>query len=126
MNARRPRFSWFGILTLLFLLMPLLAACGSSAPVSAGPSVSMSDNEFTPATLHIKPGQTVTWVNNGQAVHTVTADDGSFNSQNIQPGAEYSRTFTTAGRYPYYCVLHGAAGGYGMAGVIIVDGPSGV
>ncbi len=126
MNARRPRFSWCGVLTLLFMLAPLLVACGSSPPVPAGPSVSMSDNQFTPATLHIKVGQTVTWVNNGQAVHTVTADDGSFNSQNIQPGGEYSRTFTAAGRYPYYCVLHGAAGGYGMAGVIIVDGPGGV
>ncbi|HEY6542077.1 MAG TPA: cupredoxin domain-containing protein, partial [Ktedonobacteraceae bacterium] len=97
MNYRRPRFSWFGVFRLIFLLVPLLAACSPSPPTLAGPSVSMSDNEFTPATLHIKPGQTVTWVNNGQTVHTVTADDGSFNSQNIQPGAEYSRTFTTAG-----------------------------
>ena len=124
MNRRRPCFPWLGIFTLLFLFMPLLAACSSSPPTSAGPLVSMTDNEFSPATLHIKPGQTVTWVNNGQTVHTVTADDDSFNSKNIQPGAEYTHTFTTPGRYPYYCVLHGAAGGYGMAGVIIVDGPT--
>jgi plastocyanin len=124
MDHWRPRFPWFGIITLILLLMPLLVACGSSPPTPAGPSVSMTDNEFTPVTLHIKPGQTVTWVNNGQTGHTVTADDGSFDSQTFQPGAEYTHTFTTPGRYPYYCVLHGAAGGYGMAGVIIVDGSS--
>lgn len=126
MHHGRPRFSWFGVLTLIFLLAPLLVACGSSAQAPVGPSVSMTDNEFTPGTLHIKPGQTVTWVNNGQAVHTVTADDGSFNSQNVQPGAEYRRTFTVPGRYPYYCELHGAAGGYGMSGVIIVDGSASI
>ena len=126
MDHGRPRFSWPGIFTLFVLLLPMLAACGSSPPAPTGPSVSMTDNQFTPATLHIQPGQTVTWVNNGQTVHTVTADEGSFNSKNIQPGAQYSHTFTAAGRYPYYCELHGAAGGYGMAGVIIVDGPAGV
>lgn len=124
MDQWRPRFSWPGIIALLFLLAPLLAGCDPSAAVLAGPSVALTDNAFTPGTLHIQPGQTVTWVNNGQTGHTVTADDGSFDSQTFQPGAEYTHTFTTPGRYPYYCVLHGAAGGYGMAGVIIVDGSS--
>src|SRR5450759_4878416 len=39
MDHWRPRFSWFGIITLIFLLMPLLAACGSSPPTAAEPSV---------------------------------------------------------------------------------------
>ncbi len=121
----RPRFSWFGSIALLCLLLPLLAACGSSAQSVAGPSVSLTDNAFTPRELHIRPGQTVTWVNNGQTIHTVTADDSSFNSNDFQPGGQYSHTFTTPGRYSYYCMLHGSAGGYGMAGVVIVDGPSG-
>jgi plastocyanin len=125
MDHWRPRFSWLGTISLLFLLTPLLATCGSSPASPAGPSVSTTDNAFTPASLHIPPGMTVTWVNNGQTAHTVTADDGSFNSHTFQPGATYSHTFTTAGRYPYYCTLHGAAGGYGMAGLIIVDGSSG-
>jgi plastocyanin len=125
MDQWRPRFPWLGMISLLFLLTPLLAACGSSPALPAGPSVSATDNAFTPASLHIRPGQTVTWVNNGQTGHTITADDGSFDSHIFQPGATYSHTFTMPGRYPYYCTLHGAAGGYGMAGVIIVDGPSG-
>jgi len=126
MDKWRPCLSWFGFITLIFLLVPLLAACGSSPSTSVGSLVSTTDNEFTPGELHIQPGQSVTWVNNGQTGHTVTADDGSFDSHTFQPGAQYTHTFTTPGRYPYYCVLHGAAGGYGMAGVIIVDGPSGI
>src|SRR5215467_9048913 len=125
MDHLRPRFSWVAMVSLFFLLTPLLATCGSSPASPASPSVSTTDNAFTPASLHIRPGMTVTWVNNGQTAHTVTADDGSFDSHTFQPGTTYSHTFTMVGRYPYYCTLHGAAGGYGMAGVIIVDGPSG-
>jgi hypothetical protein len=110
---------------MLSLLLPLLAACGTSATqLPPGPAVSATDNEFTPRELAIQPGQTVTWVNNGQTAHTVTADNGSYNSGLFQPGAIFKHTFTKPGRYPYYCSLHGAAGGYGMAGVIVVGGSS--
>ncbi len=47
MDHWRPRFSWFGITTLIFLLIPLLAACGSSPPTVAGTSVSMTNYEFS-------------------------------------------------------------------------------
>ncbi|MGH2478592.1 MAG: cupredoxin domain-containing protein, partial [Ktedonobacteraceae bacterium] len=65
-------------------------------------------------------GQTVTWKNKSSMHHTVTADDDSFNSGFVEPGASYSRTFLRPGRYPYHCVLHGSELGAGMAGVIIV------
>lgn len=81
----------------------------------------MLDNSFSPRELHIKAGQTVTWINNGTSPHTVTADDNSFNSGTVQPGAQYTHTFTKPGTYPYYCALHGGPGGIGMAGSIIVD-----
>ena len=104
-----------GFLSLLFL-----AACGGASTPS-GPTVSVLDNSFSPKELHIKAGQTVTWVDNGTSPHTVTADDNSFNSGTFQPGQQYSHTFNTPGTYPYYCTLHGGPGGTGMAGVIIVD-----
>ncbi len=63
-------------------------------------------------------------VNKGQSVHTVTADDNSFDSGNLTVGAQFTHTFTQPGRYPYYCQMHGGAGGFGMAGVIIVDSSS--
>jgi plastocyanin len=115
--------SWFGLGPLIFLVLVMLAACGDSNSAS-GPTVSAIDNVFSPKELHIKPGQTVTWVNNGQSLHTVTADDKSFDSGIFASGAQYAHTFTRPGRYPYYCTLHGGSGGSGMAGVIIVDAPS--
>lgn len=52
MDHWRPRFSWFGIITLIFLLMPLLAACGSSPPKAAGPSVtSVISQPYAPAAI---------------------------------------------------------------------------
>lgn len=115
-------FSYFGLITLAFLCLALLAACGSGSPNIQGPSVSVTDNSFSPRELYIQAGQAVTWVNNGEEIHTITADDNTFDSGNFASGKTYSHTFTQPGRYPYYCKLHGAAGGVGMAGVIVVAG----
>jgi plastocyanin len=47
----------------------------------------------------------VTWTNNDSIGHTVTADDGSFNSP-VDPGKTFSFTFTKAGTYTYHCSIH--------------------
>ncbi len=114
---------WIGLIPLVLLWMTLLAACGGSS-ATQGPTVSVIDNEFSPKELHIHPGQTVSWVNHGQTAHTVTADDQSFDSGDFDSGKVYTHTFTRPGRYPYYCALHGAAGGVGMVGVIVVGNAS--
>ena len=118
-----PYLSWLGLATLIFLWMSLLAACGGSSTLS-GPKVSALDNEFSPKQLQISVGQTVTWTNNGQTIHTVTADDNSFDSGNFDSGKSFTHTFAKPGRYPYYCQLHGGPGGIGMAGLVIVGNSS--
>ncbi|OGG52485.1 hypothetical protein A2851_05045 [Candidatus Kaiserbacteria bacterium RIFCSPHIGHO2_01_FULL_53_29] len=82
-------------------------------------NISAADDSFSPRTITIAKGSTVTWTNTGAMQHTVTADGGSFDT-GLSPGANFSRTFTTAGTYPYYCRFHGAPGGVGMSGVITV------
>jgi len=120
--------SWIGLIILTLFMMPLLAACGGSGSNSDSsqtmPTILMMDNTFNPMELHIKAGQTVLWVNKGQTIHTITADDNSFDSGNLNTGAQFRHTFKQPGRYPYYCQIHGGAGGFGMAGVIIVDSTS--
>ena len=68
--------------------------------------VSIEDFYFEPANAAIQPGDTVMWVNEGNTPHTVTADDGSFDSGTLQPGESYSHTFQSAGMVPYHCSIH--------------------
>ncbi len=83
-------------------------------------AVKLVNSEFTPKGLTVKVGTTVVWTSEDNPIHTVTADDGSFDSGRMKKGDTFSHTFTQAGEYPYYCAIHGAPGGVGMSGVVIV------
>jgi plastocyanin len=69
-------------------------------------TVSIQDFNFSPAQLTVQPGTTVTWVNQGNAPHTVTWDDGSFDSGRLQPGESFSHTFESPGTVAYHCEIH--------------------
>ncbi|MBI2239132.1 MAG: hypothetical protein HYU54_11505, partial [Actinobacteria bacterium] len=56
----------------------------------------------------------------GANPHTVTADDGAFDSGTLQPGDTFSVTFDAPERVPYYCQIHGAPGS-AMWGAVIVE-----
>src|ERR1051326_7166815 len=93
---------------------------------SLGPQVSISIVEpkdqsrwgYAPGIRQVAPGTWVTWSNNGQDEHTVTAVDGSFDSQNLDPSDGFSWYFDQAGtQYEYLCTLHPW-----MKGTIIVSG----
>ena len=75
---------------------------------------SLTKGAFAPGNFTMKVGATVTWFNADASVHTVTST-GAFDSGNLASGAPYSHTFTQAGTYQYYCVLHP-----NMKGTIIV------
>ena len=63
---------------------------------------------FQPASLTIKVGTEVVWLNTSDASHTVTSDTaGQFNSpSNIAPNQTFKFTFTSAGTFPYHCNIH--------------------
>ena len=73
-------------------------ANGASIPPNVG---------FTPqnVTVVIGVNNTVTWTNNDSSIHTVTANDGSFDAY-LDPGASFSYTFNAAGVYEYHCTIH--------------------
>ena len=75
---------------------------------------SLTKGAFAPGNFTMKVGATVTWFNADASVHTVTST-GAFDSGNLASGAPYSHTFTQAGTYQYYCVLHP-----NMKGIVIV------
>jgi hypothetical protein len=70
------------------------------------PGETISDYKYTPATLTVHLGDTVTWTNNGPTEHTATANDGSFDTGLLQKGAGASHTFTHAGTFTYFCKIH--------------------
>jgi plastocyanin len=76
-----------------------------ASPVAAN-AIAIVDVAFEPATLKVESGTTVTWTNTGVAPHTVTADDGSFDSGTLETGATFQQTFADPGTYPYLCAIH--------------------
>jgi plastocyanin len=63
--------------------------------------------QFAPTPVDALPGDSVEWRNTSQRQHTVTADDGSFDSgDGFEPGTTYSQTFGAPGSYAYHCRLH--------------------
>ena len=71
-----------------------------------GPQVTIDNFAFNPATLTIPAGTTVTWANQDDMLHTVTAANRLFSSKGLETGDVYSHTFTTPGTYTYFCSLH--------------------
>lgn len=69
-------------------------------------SASIANFTFSPATITIKKGGTVTWTNSDSAPHTVTSDTGAFASQTLSQGGSYSHTFSTTGTFTYHCSIH--------------------
>jgi plastocyanin len=83
------------------------SAPASEAPAAGGgDAVTIQNFAFGPATLSVAVGSTVTWTNADSAAHTVTADDGSFDSKSIAAGSTFSQTFDTAGTFAYHCSIH--------------------
>jgi plastocyanin len=93
---------------------------GSAAsPTTSAPStIVMANLAFSPTTLTIKKGTTITWKNNDAYVHTSTSDSGVWDSGDIAGGGSRTTTFATAGTFPFHCTYHGSMG---MTGTIIVQ-----
>jgi plastocyanin len=91
-------------------------------------NVAVADFSFTDAvsgssTTTITAGDTVLWTWSGSASHSVTADDASFDDPagSAKVSGTFSHTFNTPGSYAYHCRIHGAQGGLGMAGTVVVQ-----
>ena len=106
--------------------MPRLAEAGGGCrgePVTTADTTAVQIGEapcFNPTIIFVRPGETVTWRNEGSLPHTVTGANASWGDYSeLLNGQVTSQRFDTAGMYPYYCLLHP-----GMVGAVAVtDGP---
>ena len=126
----RQRRGWGAALTVGVLLTWLVSVPGpiaaqdtppppeaaATTAAAMAPQVTLAQATFGPATLTIRAGTTVTWVNNDGDLHTVTSSQGLFASPGLDPGDTFAYRFSAAGTYPYFCALHPH-----MKGTIVVQ-----
>lgn len=105
------------------------AACENcyspTADGGAAVRVEMQDSQFHPREVRIEAGQSVEWINLDSYAHTVTANDGSFDSGSIPGGQAWTMRFDEPGVYEYHCTPHSGRqsdGTYrGMVGTVVVE-----
>jgi amicyanin len=93
-------------------------ATSSQASDAAGDAVTVRiyGMRFEPASLTVKPGTTVTWVQDSRMPHTVTGKTGGMRSNTLNTRQQFSHTFDAAGTYDYACDFHPS-----MQGSVIVE-----
>ena len=105
------------------------AVVGSVLPADVGLAqaeepasmISIDNFSFTPATLTVKAGTTVTWTNKDDIPHGIASSSKTFaRSKALDTDDSYSFTFTTPGTYQYFCYLHPH-----MVGSIVVESTTG-
>jgi plastocyanin len=87
----------------------LISGCqhaSSSTPSVPAQEVTIDNFSFTPPTITITAGTTVTWINHDDVPHTVTANDKQFASKALDTDDRFSHAFATPGTYPYFCAVH--------------------
>ena len=106
------------LLGALFLAGAALVLPAPAVQAAAGHQVLMSGYAFSPRTLTITAGDTVTWTNQDQAPHDVETTSGpaSVHSPMLSKGGSWSHTFTTPGTYGYVCTVHP-----GMTAQLVVE-----
>jgi plastocyanin len=112
-RTRRPLF----LAPLLVALCGLVPAYGIAGRAHAADAQAVTANAeagvvkignftFSPATLTVAPGTTVTWTNEDDIPHTIAAKNKAFRSKTLDTDNQFSFTFTAPGEYDYFCSLH--------------------
>jgi plastocyanin len=101
------------------LALALFTPRGARAEPAAV-EVKIDNFTFVPQRLTIRPGTTVTWINEDDIPHTIAATGKEFRSKVLDTDDKFSFTFTAAGTFEYFCSLHPH-----MTGTIVVEGGGG-
>jgi plastocyanin len=110
----------FTSVAFLLLLGTLIEFGGKNASAestsNAAGTVKIDNFSFTPPTVTVPAGTSVTWTNSDDIPHTVVSDDKNFKSKVLDTDEKFTYTFTKAGTYPYFCSIHPK-----MTGKIVVQ-----
>lgn len=95
-------------------LLAIFGAAGTA--LAADRPVAISGFSFSPGSVTVAVGDTVTWTNSDAQAHTATADDSSWDTGTISNNASRTITFSTAGTFAYHCDIHP-----NMTGTVVVQ-----
>ena len=96
---------------------------GSDTPLTAdtpslpADTVTIGNFSFSPASVTVPAGTTLTWTNHDDIPHTVVSNDQKFKSRALDTDEKFSFTFTEPGTYSYFCSIHPK-----MVAKVIVEG----
>ena len=102
-----------------FLIISCYKSKSSYNSTPGTSKITITSSAYSPASLNVVSGSTVTWTNTDNTIHTVTTEDGTVNSGDIAPGASFSKTFMATGTYNYHDA-HNTT----MMGVLVVAAAS--
>ena len=120
-----------GGVSLLVIAAIVWLVAGTAAAETV--KISMKNRQFSPATLTVKVGSSIEWLNDDQDIHLVISGKDlqdpnlgkPLDSGTLLPGQYFIFTFTKPGKYPYMCVIHwsleSVTGKGGMVGEVIVE-----
>jgi plastocyanin len=100
------------------LVLTCAAATAKADDAQTKAQVTIDNFAFSPQTVTVKAGTTVTWSNHDDTPHTVVSPQ-KFKSKALDSDDSFSFTFTTPGTYQYFCSLHPH-----MTGTIVVEAAS--
>lgn len=84
----------------------ILSPTKGATPAASRVEVSIANFAYQPANVITGRGSTIVWTNRDTVAHTVTADDGSFDSGSIAPGDAFEQRFDKNKSYSYTCSFH--------------------
>jgi plastocyanin len=110
------------LLTVLVVLNFCLAAWGDDMASGAAAGerqnkIEIKDFMFSPPTITVKSGETITWINRDEEPHTIVSVEKQFKkSPALDTDQQYTVTAGAPGTYSYFCSVHPK-----MTGTIIVE-----
>jgi len=84
-------------------------------PLSTDAYGESMDPQFSPGSVTVTAGTTLTWQNKDGIAHTTSSDGGAWSAA-LPSGGSYSYTFATKGNFSYHCTIHP-----GMKGTVTVQ-----
>jgi plastocyanin len=112
------RITWISCvatsMVLALVALPAMNKATAAAPTSV--EIKIDNFSFTPATLTVKVGTQITWVNADDIPHTIVSDNQSFKSKVLDTDEKFTFTADKPGTYSYFCSIHPK-----MTGKVIVQ-----